>query len=46
MAALSEKHMAFLYLSIGVLLALSTTVNGMLGSVLNPILGAVKGSYA
>jgi hypothetical protein len=34
------------YLGLGAFIALTNTVNTMLVSVLNPILSAVKGSYA
>jgi uncharacterized membrane protein YdcZ (DUF606 family) len=42
---MKQWHMVA-YLAVGVLVALSTTVNTMLVSVLNPILSSVKGSYA
>lgn len=34
------------YVGLGAFIALTTTVNTMIASVLNPILSAVKGSYA
>jgi hypothetical protein len=40
-----KKHEAFLLFSLGVLIALSTTVNTMIAGVLNPLLASVKGSY-
>lgn len=41
-----KSHHMFALMTLGVLIALSNTVNTMLASVLNPILSAVKGSYA
>lgn len=38
-------HM-FAYFGLGVLIALTTTVNTMLVGILNPILTTVKGSYS
>lgn len=40
-----KQHEMFALVGLGVLIALSNTVNTMLVSVLNPILSAVKGSY-
>jgi uncharacterized membrane protein YdcZ (DUF606 family) len=42
---MKHSHMVAL-IALGAFLALSNTVNSMLSSVLNPILSAVKGSYA
>lgn len=36
-------HKPFLFMALGVLLALSTTVNTMVASLVNPILAAVTG---
>lgn len=41
-----KQHHMIALIAVGVLIALSNTVNTMLVSVLNPILSAVKGSYA
>jgi hypothetical protein len=42
---LKGHHMLAL-IALGAFIALSNTVNTMLVSVLNPVLSAVKGSYA
>lgn len=42
---MKSQHMIAL-VALGAFIALSNTVNTMLVSILNPILGAVKGSYA
>lgn len=39
------QHM-LLFVGLGAFIALTSTVNNMLSSVLNPLLSAVKGSYA
>jgi hypothetical protein len=41
-----KHHQMFALVAVGAFIALTNTVNSMIASVLNPILSAVKGSYA
>lgn len=45
---LLHHHRAWIWTSVGALIALSNTVNTMLASILNPLIGAItagKGTY-